>query len=171
MTIGIEKWPEMRPPGNSIFLLSKRGAQSAKKHCAIGPSQKLDLKNHPGILAALRFVAGASATIGRQMLPALASGSKTSLDSIQTIGRPSNTVFRTGRNSLPCDRAARRQFHDLGLDRSSFGIRRAASPTAKVTRMRHWLNNFSQQACHAALLMLRYDPDDPGELSGALHGG
>ena len=126
----------MRPRENSIFLLKRRAAQCAKKRCAIGQSQKLDFKNHPGILAALRFVAGASATIGGQMLPALAIGSKTSLDSIQTLGRPSDTLFRACRNSLPCDRAARRQFHDLGLDRSSFGIRRAASPTAKVSRIK-----------------------------------
>ena len=90
----------MRPRENSIFLLKRRAAQCAKKRCAIGQSQKLDFKNYPGILAALRFVAGASATIGGQMLPALAIGSKTSLDSIQTFGRPSDTPFRACRNSL-----------------------------------------------------------------------
>ena len=159
MTIGIGKWPEMRPRESSIFLLRRRAAQSAKKHCAIGQSQKLDLKNHPGILAALRFVAGESTTIGGQMLPALAIGSQPSLDSIQTIGRASDTLFRACWNSLPCDRAARSQFHDLGLDRSSFGIRRAASPTAKAGRMKPALAaTFSQQACHAALLMLMIRP-------------
>jgi len=84
----------------------KRARQFAKNRCAIGQSQKLDLEDDSGVLAALRFVAGASATIGRQMLPPLAIESKASLDSIQTVGRSSDALFCACRNSLPCNRAA-----------------------------------------------------------------
>src|SRR5213595_2604256 len=130
MTSGTGRWPRMRLRANLIFSSKKRALQFAKNHCAIGQSQKLDLEDDAGVLAALRFIAGASATIGRQMLPPLAIESEASLDSIQTVGRSSDALFRTCRNSLPRDRAARRRSHDLGLDRSSFGIRRTASPAA-----------------------------------------
>jgi hypothetical protein len=127
MTIGTGKWLAMQPRANLIFSSKRRAPQFAKRRCAIGQSQKLDLENDSGILAALRFVAGAGTAIGEQMLPALAIGSKSSLDSVQAVGRSSDALFCAHRNPLPCDRPAGRRPYDLGLDRSSFGIRRVAS--------------------------------------------
>ncbi len=40
-------------------------ARFARKRCAIGQSQKLDLEDDAGILAALRLVTGASAATGQ----------------------------------------------------------------------------------------------------------
>src|ERR1700731_1964809 len=106
MTIGTGRWPGMQPPVNLISLSKRRAAPCAKSLCAIGRSPKLDLEDNSGVLAALRVVAGASATIGGQMLPPLASESKPSVDSVQTIGGSSDALFCARWNSLPCDRAA-----------------------------------------------------------------
>lgn len=132
MTIGIDRWPRMQLPVNLIFSSTRHAPQCVRNHCEIGQSQRLDLKDDSGVLAALRVTAGTSATISGQMLPPLAIESKASFDSVQTVGRSSDASFSARRNSLPCDCAARRRSHDLGLDRSSFGIRRVASPAALI---------------------------------------
>src|SRR6478672_13980788 len=87
MTAGTGRWQVMRLPASSISSSKRRAARFARKRCAIGPSQNLDLEDHAAILAALRLVAGTSATIGGQMLQALAIEHSPSLDSIQTARR------------------------------------------------------------------------------------
>jgi len=127
---GTGRWLRMRPPVNLIFSSTKRARRCARNRCEIGQSQKLDLEDDSGVLAALRFVAGESATVGRQMLPSLAIESKAWVDSIQTVGGSSDALFCARRNSLSRARAAGRRSHDLGLDRPPFGIRRVNPPAA-----------------------------------------